>query len=252
MQDVKKMSSILAKRNAGCLRSIVWKRDIRLIVHPDAKARLADFATSADNEQVKESDLYILPHTGLACAILPRGINMAEAGRFYGYASFLKSFVAKRCTQNNGIFMVILRGVYDIITAETILCMKKEYKEVRLICVEPYDGYFLKLPSKMRERYLQIINSADEVHHYDQDNKIGEAEQYALAHADALLFIQSEETNTVWQKLLDNIWFDLRKDDGFMYDITRLWIIHMEWILQKVDYDPISLSYLFFDQQNNS
>ncbi len=231
---------ILAKQRTRWPRNIVWKRDARMVVHPEAKAHLA-----ADDEQMEEGSVYVLPYTGLACAIVPRGISAQEPGRFYGYASFLKSFIAKRCKQNNGIFMVILRGVYDIITAETILCMKKGYKQIKLICIEPYEGYFLKLASKIRERYLQIINSADEVHQYDEDNKVGEAEQYAIAHVDALLFIQSEEKNTVWQKLLDDIWFDLRRNEGFMFNITRVWIVNMEWIIHNKCNDTISHNCLY-------
>ncbi len=129
--------------------------------------------------------------------------------------------------------MVVLRGAYDIITAETILFMKQECKHIKLICIEPYEGYSLTLKHAIRERYLQIMHDADEVHRYEEDNTTGEAEQYALAHADALLFIQSEETTKVWNKLLDGIWSDLRKTDGFMYNLTRLWIINMEWIIHE-------------------
>lgn len=222
------VGNILAKRKTGWPCSIVWKRDVRMVIHPDAKVRPVP-----DDEKKMDSSVYVLPYTGLVCAIIPRGINAQEPERFYGYAGFLKSFIAKRCKQNFGIFMVVLRGVYDIITAETILYMKQEYKHIRLICIEPYEGYILTLKHAIRERYLQIMNSADEVHRYGEDNTTGEAEQYALAHADALLFIQSEETTEVWNKLLDNIWSDLRKTDGFMYNLTRLWIINMEWIIHE-------------------
>lgn len=220
------MSRMSAKRETRWPRNIVWKRDVRMIIQPNIKVGMYD-------KLGQDNNLYVLPRTGSACAIVPRGITSQEPGRFYGYVGFLKSFIAKRCKQNNGIFMVILRGVYDIITAETILCMKKEFSHIKLICIEPYEGYFLKLASKIRERYLQIISAADEVHRYDEENIAGEAEQFALAHVDALLFIQSEETNAVWQKLLDTIWSDLRKSNGYRYTITQFWIVNMEWIIHK-------------------
>lgn len=222
------VGSILAKRKTGWPCSIVWKRDVRMVIHPDAKVRPA-----AGDEQEPDSNVYVLAYTGMVCAIVPRGINVQEPDRLYGYTGFLKSFVAKRCKQNYGVFMVILRGVYDIITAQTILYMKQEFRQIRLICVEPYADYNLTLKPAIRERYLQIIKAADEVHRYEKDNEIGDAEQYALAHADALLFIQSEDISEVWQKLLDGIWSDLRKSDGFMYNLTRLWIVNMEWIIRE-------------------
>jgi uncharacterized phage-like protein YoqJ len=189
-------------------------------------------------EAAQDNDVYILPRIGSTCAIIPRGKFSHDHETLARYVYYLKGYIEERCAENITIYMVILRGSYDILTAETILHVQKTHRQIKLICVEVSDTHFLKLKPPLRDRYMSILKQADELHQYELDLDLGEAEMLALIHADKLLYIMSEETIHVWQEMINTIWVDLLHHSGQIYKITQCWIVYIEWIMHQ-DIDDI-------------
>ena len=74
---------------------------------------------------------------------------------------------------------------------------------------------------------MNILRQADETHQYEQDLGLGKAEELALMHADSLLYIISEKTIYVWQKMIDKIWADSHRRGDQLCNISQCWIVYM-------------------------
>ena len=205
-------------------RKFVWQRDVRLVIRP-GMCRYSAIDTAQGNS------VYVLSRIGPTCAIVPRGMLSHDHESFARYAYYLKGFIEDQCTENVMIFLVVLRGVYDILTAETVLFLKKTCRKIKLICAEVSDAYFLKLKSPLRDRYMSILQQADEVHTYNWNLRIGEAEAYALTNADILLLIITERKIHTWQRLIDTLWHDMHHTGDLLYNISQCHIVYMEWIM---------------------
>jgi len=210
-------------------RKFVWQRDVRMVIRPG-------ICRYSDTDAAQDNNIYVLPHIGPTCAIVPRGMFAYDPETFARYACYLKGFIEARYAENMTIYLVILRGAYDILTAETILHMRKAHRQIKLICAEVSDTYFMKFKPPLRERYRNILRQADETHQYEQNLDIGEAEKQALMQADSLLYIISENTIHIWKKIINTIWVDLQNNSDQLYNITQCWIVYMKWIMhQEID-----------------
>lgn len=64
-------------------------------------------------------------------------------------------------------FTVFLSGMargVDIIAAEIVLKMKKEYPFLKLVAASPYQGFEEKWASGWKNRYRSVLERADEIH----------------------------------------------------------------------------------------
>lgn len=211
-------------------RKIMWQRDVRMVINSGICRCWVAGA-------VRDNTAYVLPHLGSTCAIVPRGILLCDSTSLARYAYYLKGFIKEQCAESTMIFLVILRGQYDILSAETILFMRKVHRQIRLICAEVSDTHFMKLMPSLRDRYMNILQQADEVHSYNRESYVGETEALALTHADNLLLIITERKIHAWQRLVDTIWHDMHHTGDLPYKISQCQIVYMEWIMHQEMYD---------------
>ena len=53
----------------------------------------------------------------------------------------------------------------DLIAAEYVLTLKERCAEIRLIAAVPYQGFEKPMEEKWKQRYLNVLSSADHVHY---------------------------------------------------------------------------------------
>lgn len=60
------------------------------------------------------------------------------------------------------------RGI-DIWAAEIVLELQKEFPYVRLICAIPFEGFEKGWEKAWKEKYIQILHEADEIHYISEE-----------------------------------------------------------------------------------
>ncbi len=60
-------------------------------------------------------------------------------------------------------FMTGMAVGFDLEAAETVLAMREEYPDIRLIAVVPFEGQQRRFPAMGRIRFGRVLSSADEV-----------------------------------------------------------------------------------------
>lgn len=73
----------------------------------------------------------------------------------------LEQEIKKAYADGINVFITgMARGV-DIWAAEIVLKLRKEHKDIKLICASPYDGFEKKWSADCQKRYNDIWKSAD-------------------------------------------------------------------------------------------
>ncbi len=75
----------------------------------------------------------------------------------------LKRAIKKRMEEGVTVFLSGMAIGFDLIAAELVLELKKRFKEVKLIACVPCYGQERKYPAADKERYVELLQKADEV-----------------------------------------------------------------------------------------
>lgn len=73
--------------------------------------------------------------------------------------------VAIRALYRRGLrtFLSGMAEGFDLVAAEQLLALREELPELRLVCVLPYHDHANHIPQRVRHRYHQVLEAADEV-----------------------------------------------------------------------------------------
>lgn len=83
---------------------------------------------------------------------------------------------------------------FDIMCAETVIELKKEFPQVRLGCMLPFENHHLEFPSEWQTRFLKILDACDFIDYispvyvtgcyYDRNHKMIDNSNYLITYFD--------------------------------------------------------------------
>ena len=62
---------------------------------------------------------------------------------------------------------------FDIMCAEAVLEMKKEFQGIRLVCMLPFENHHTSFPAEWKERFLNILDACDFIDYVSPEYAIG-------------------------------------------------------------------------------
>ena len=62
---------------------------------------------------------------------------------------------------------------FDIMCAESVVELKKEFPNVRLVCMLPFENHYSDFPAEWQERFLKILEACDFIDYVSPEKVVG-------------------------------------------------------------------------------
>ena len=129
----------------------------------NSKVCVLQDGVEVDALKIKKVKSGVVAFTGHRPNHLPWGNNL-DCELFLNFQEKFEAILKKLIGQGYTTFITGMALGFDLISAQTILALKDEYKDLKLVCAMPYDkNYFDNLPYLYRQIYSDILKSSDQV-----------------------------------------------------------------------------------------
>lgn len=178
------------------------------------------------HEKKVDDSLYHLLASSKSIVFMMRGSNLQSEKSLSRYERYVNRFLHSAILHGIQVFIIVLRNLYDIAAAETVLQLKKKHSNAYFIAISLGQKYYNLFPLPARAKIQQIFENADFIKDaIDEQDTI--AEEFALTLAESMLYVyEKDHEHNEWSDFIPNS-IRLTMDCDSCYRLRKIWIISL-------------------------
>ena len=177
-------------------------------------------------EKKVDDALYHLLASNKSVVFMMRGSNRQSEKSLSQYERYVNRFSHSAILHGIQVFIIVLRNLYDIAAAETVLQLKRKHTNAYFVAISLGEEYYDLFPLSTRAKIKQIFENADFIKDtIDEQDTI--AEEFALTLAESMLYVyEKDHEHNEWSDFIPNS-IRLTMDCDSCYRLRKIWIISL-------------------------